>query len=233
MSAQQVVNSHATSPLDLDDEADETVPMGAVTLTFGQFVLGAWLWVCGQQIGSLGCTGLGYWIVFDSFGLGLGSVLPGWLGPGDSKKQRTRRPYGNSRVETVLMFAQAVYLMFSSVYVCKETVEHVLLSMGGGDGHHHHHGDEETGYGIDFPVVSILLALISVVASAVYFNNHSKLVNGKSLVMYTSSVTAYVYISDWEPNTVIGDVHPLIIISSKLAHRRQPCRAEHAAASSR
>ena len=51
------------------------------------------------------------------------------------------------RVETVLMFAQAVYLMFSSVYVCKESVEHLLLSAGGGEGHHHHRGDEEIGLG--------------------------------------------------------------------------------------
>ena len=43
------------------------------------------------------------------------------------------------------MFAQAVYLMFSSVYVCKESVEHVLLSSG--EGHHHHHGDELEGLG--------------------------------------------------------------------------------------
>lgn len=54
------------------------------------------------------------------------------------------------------MFAQAVYLMFSSVYVCKETVEHLLLSAGAGagvgggvgsgghsEGHHHHHGGGE------------------------------------------------------------------------------------------
>lgn len=46
------------------------------------------------------------------------------------------------------MFAQAVYLMFSSVYVCKETVEHLLLSSG--EGHHHHHGDEEVGFGYAF-----------------------------------------------------------------------------------
>ena len=50
--------------------------------------------------------------------------------------------YSNAPVETVLMFAQAVYLMFSSVYVCKETVEHLLLSGGGEEGHHHHHVDE-------------------------------------------------------------------------------------------
>lgn len=43
------------------------------------------------------------------------------------------------------MFAQAVYLMFSSVYICKETVEHLLLSSGGVEGHHHHHGDEDGG----------------------------------------------------------------------------------------
>jgi hypothetical protein len=53
----------------------------------------------------------------------------------------------NARIETVLMFAQAVYLMFSSVYVCKETVEHLLLSASSGEGHHHHHGDEEVGLG--------------------------------------------------------------------------------------
>lgn len=61
----------------------------------------------------------------------------------------------NGRVETVLMFAQAVYLMFSSVYVCKETVEHLLLSSGGGDGHHHHHGDEEVGLGYVRPFLII------------------------------------------------------------------------------
>jgi hypothetical protein len=37
------------------------------------------------------------------------------------------------------MFAQAVYLMLPSVYVCKETVEH-WLSAGNGEGDH---GDDE------------------------------------------------------------------------------------------
>ena len=46
-------------------------------------------------------------------------------------------------VRTVSMFGQAVYLMFSSVYVCKETLEHLLLSAGNVEGHHHHHGDED------------------------------------------------------------------------------------------
>ncbi|KIM82669.1 hypothetical protein PILCRDRAFT_7590 [Piloderma croceum F 1598] len=38
-------------------------------------------------------------------------------------------------------------------YVCKETVEHLLLSAGSGEGHHHHHGDEKsTTLGFEFPV---------------------------------------------------------------------------------
>ena len=43
-------------------------------------------------------------------------------------------------METLFIYAQAIYLIFASVYVCKETVEHVLLASG--EGHHHHHGDE-------------------------------------------------------------------------------------------
>jgi len=42
---------------------------------------------------------------------------------------------------TVFMFAQAVYLLFSAVYVCKETIEHILLAAG--DGHHHHPGEDD------------------------------------------------------------------------------------------
>lgn len=49
--------------------------------------------------------------------------------------------YSNARVETLLLFAQTIYLIFSSVYVCKEAVEHLLLSAG--DGHHHHHGGDD------------------------------------------------------------------------------------------
>jgi Co/Zn/Cd efflux system component len=98
--------------------------------------------------------------VFDAFGIAVGRVMPAWLAQAppafssssgypssviaesEVKKQKIRRPYGNGRMETVLLFAQAVYLTFSSVYVCKETVEHLLLSAGGQEGHHHHSGDE-------------------------------------------------------------------------------------------
>jgi hypothetical protein len=43
-------------------------------------------------------------------------------------------------MEVVGLFAQAVYLLFSAVYVFKETVEHLLLTSN--DSHHHHRTDE-------------------------------------------------------------------------------------------
>ncbi|RDB17297.1 Zinc transporter 6 [Hypsizygus marmoreus] len=169
-----------------DEGSDGQNPPGAVAAGLLQFVLGAWLWVCGQEVGSLSVTGLGYWVVFDAFGVGLGSFLPQWLelkpakseGALEREKRKIRRPYGNAPVETVLMFAQAVYLMFSSVYVCKETVEHILLSAGGAEGHHHHHGDEdESLVGIEFPIILAFITLISIMGTSLLYNNHSKLVN--------------------------------------------------------
>lgn len=50
----------------------------------------------------------------------------------------------NGRLESLSMFAQSVYLIFSAVYICKEAVEHFLLSAGE-DAHHHgdHHHHAE------------------------------------------------------------------------------------------
>jgi len=86
-----------------------------ISLTFAKVVsiinlsLGATLWVSGQQAGSLACTGLGYWVVFDSIGLalsrnfdfGLGSVVNRLDGRAkanlmvtDKDREAIRRPYG-------------------------------------------------------------------------------------------------------------------------------------------
>jgi hypothetical protein len=69
-----------------------------------QFFLGAWLWVSGQQIGSLACTGLGYWVVFDAIGIwiagGMGGLIGRRLGGEtaeggkDKKGGSVRRPFG-------------------------------------------------------------------------------------------------------------------------------------------
>jgi hypothetical protein len=60
-----------------------------------------------------------------------------------SNKQRS-----NTRLETLALFAQSIYLVFTSIYIFKETLEHILLSshstveVEAGAGHHHHHGDD-------------------------------------------------------------------------------------------
>ncbi|KAF8147262.1 hypothetical protein B0H34DRAFT_343292 [Crassisporium funariophilum] len=176
-------NGHAEAHHRPHHSEPEPISTGAIAVTIAQFVLGASLWVTGQQVGSLSCTGLGYWVVFDSLGVALSKVVPGWLasdsnaGVAEKEKERIRRPYGTGRVETVFMFAQAVYLMFSSVYVCKETVEHLLLSAGGAEGHHHHHGDEVEGLGIDFPIVMTFITFISLLGTAFFYENNTKILN--------------------------------------------------------
>ncbi|KAK7038034.1 hypothetical protein R3P38DRAFT_3262516 [Favolaschia claudopus] len=133
-----------------------------------QFLLGGTLWVQGQQTGSLAVTALGYWAVFDSIGVAVPHI-----------SLVVSKPYATARARLVLLFAQSVYLMFSAVYVCKEALEHLLLSAGSsssaGDGHHHHTGDEEAG--IEFPVLTILVALISLVTTALVLDNHARLVS--------------------------------------------------------
>ncbi|KAF7320810.1 hypothetical protein HMN09_00167400 [Mycena chlorophos] len=130
-----------------------------------QFLVGATLWVQGQQRGTLAVTALGYWAVFDAIGI----AVPHIVFKGVSK------PYGAARALPVLLFAQSVYLMFSAVYVCKEALEHLLLSASAGDGHHHHSGDEEDG--IEFPLVTMVIALLALAASALLADNHARLVS--------------------------------------------------------
>ncbi|KAM0790204.1 hypothetical protein ACM66B_005519 [Microbotryomycetes sp. NB124-2] len=99
-----------------------------------QFIIGSSLWVSGQNRESLAVTSLGYFVVFDGLGA-LGTVLvdgtpraAGLLRT--SSEQTLRRPFGGQRLGTLSHFSQAIYLLFSAVYVCKESVEHVLLLHG-------------------------------------------------------------------------------------------------------
>ena len=93
------------------------------------------------------------------------------------------------------MFAQSIYLIFASVYICKETVEHLLLSANDDQQHHadhHHHSDGYVARPVKayfvtefhllcrgaLPRVLAFLSLIFVLINALYFDNHSKLVEG-------------------------------------------------------
>ncbi|KJA23795.1 hypothetical protein HYPSUDRAFT_137359 [Hypholoma sublateritium FD-334 SS-4] len=200
-------------PAPRQQELPEVISPIGLASSVSQFVLGAYLWVIGQQVGSLSVTGLGYWVVFDAFGIALSCVVPAWLASGDKKGERIRRSFGNGRVETVLMFAQAVYLMFSSVYVCKETVEHLLLSSG--EGHHHHHGDEEVGFGIDFPIIITFITFISLLGTAVFFENNTKIVNitGNRIPSLSTLLR-----SVWAPSRHLHDAPPTTAVAIFLSN---------------
>jgi hypothetical protein len=87
--------SHAFTP---------TMLASAVASGMGQFLLGAWLWVCGQQIGSVAYAGLRYWAVSDAFGVRLESVFPSWPGFGFGQGQGgERRGFGDRWVSMVLI----------------------------------------------------------------------------------------------------------------------------------
>lgn len=95
--------SSSTMTFPADDHVSSTPPPPspllpsiqplAVVASVAQFILGALMWISGQQTGSLSCTGLGYWVVFDSFGIAISRVIPGYLAR-DSMQSRTRRSYG-------------------------------------------------------------------------------------------------------------------------------------------
>ncbi|KZV91362.1 hypothetical protein EXIGLDRAFT_719425 [Exidia glandulosa HHB12029] len=143
-----------------------------------EFLTGASLWVIGQQNGSLSCTGFGYWVVFDAMGIMLGAGADAgvfrWL-LGQSATSELRRPYGHERMETTGLFAQTIYLLFAAVYICKETVEHFLLSFG--ESHHHHAFDE---YSVDttpFSTALVAGCLLFIIASSRLYSNHLRLVH--------------------------------------------------------
>ncbi|KAL4072309.1 hypothetical protein J3A83DRAFT_4092993 [Scleroderma citrinum] len=138
-----------------------------------QLILGAFLWARGQSIGSLACTGLGYWVVFDAVGVA-GPVLVSYQ-HGNGIEGPSIRP---ARRGTTLLFAQCVYLMFSGIYVAKEAVEHILLAAGNGAHGHGHGGNANADGGtLRFPVFLIFLVLLSLVGTSIVFEQHNVLAN--------------------------------------------------------
>lgn len=72
--------------------------LGGWAASVFQLALGAWVWVSGQSAGSLALTGLGYWVVFDAFGVVLAAALPGYLARrrrrGDTHRKTLGTMYG-------------------------------------------------------------------------------------------------------------------------------------------
>lgn len=152
--------SNVPSPIRFVLYAILYLPIGtqlALILSMAQISLGAALWITGQSGESLSVTGLGYLVVFDGIGGLSGVLVEGAKGveglwsllAGAKVDAEIRLPFGsvhdfqpsrrslkledwsrNQRLITVSHFSQAIYLLFSAVYVCKESVEHVLMLHG-------------------------------------------------------------------------------------------------------
>ncbi|KAK4050174.1 hypothetical protein OIO90_005156 [Microbotryomycetes sp. JL221] len=146
-----------------------------------QIVVGSALWISGQNRESLAVTSLGYLVVFDGLGA-LGTIFverqsvspPGFSSDNDRPAEFSlRQPFGDQRIVTLSHFSQAIYLLFSAIYVCKESVEHVLLLHGASEGEGAHgsghggmgHGDlslvslgQDNENGITFPLLLLLAA---------------------------------------------------------------------------
>ncbi|GAA6016221.1 hypothetical protein JCM11491_003773 [Sporobolomyces phaffii] len=177
----------------------------ALMVAFSQMSLGATLWIQGQSGESLSVTGLGYLVVFDGLGalssvvLAKGGGLEKWrreMGKESSARDNLQQPFGLVRLSTLSHFSQAIYLLFSAVYVCKESIEHVLLlhgpTEGDGAGHGSGHGGVGHGEGraggtahtatesISFPLTILLLSATLAVISAVCFRTHSDLAHSVS-----------------------------------------------------
>ncbi|CAE6514094.1 unnamed protein product [Rhizoctonia solani] len=152
-------------------------PSSKRALVFGliEFIIGGMVWVAGQRRGSLACAGLGYWVVFDAMGVGMG-VVGRELALGGAMGETVGKPFGSLRLETTLMFSQAVYLMFAAVYTCKETVEHMLLAAG--SSHHHHSGDDEaySPEGLLFPNMLLVISAACMLLTGIAFTTHERLV---------------------------------------------------------
>ncbi|GAA5919637.1 hypothetical protein JCM6882_006885 [Rhodosporidiobolus microsporus] len=162
-------------------------------LSAAQIAVGATLWVQGQSGESLAVTGLGYLVVFDGIG-GLSSGLlerrvqgqAVWEVVGSSRDGSVRQPYGCFRLVTLSHFSQAVYLLFSAVYVCKESVEHVLLLHDPQDADASHgkghggvgHGEGRSvavdvhDAGASVPRLALLSAVILALILAIALGNH-------------------------------------------------------------
>lgn len=105
--------------------------------SLAHFLLGSSLWASGQSTDLLSVTGMGYLVVFDSLG-SFNEVLARWVASAKQQsrsvngkdRHRVAEAYATQRVGTLLNFVQTIYLLFAAVYVCKESIEHVLLEGG-------------------------------------------------------------------------------------------------------
>ncbi|KIM28162.1 hypothetical protein M408DRAFT_329541 [Serendipita vermifera MAFF 305830] len=174
------------------------------------------LWVLAQHYESLACTGVAYWVAFDAFGVAAG--VYGRMIEAGAGQGSLRLPYGAKRTETVVLFAQAVYLLFSAVYICKETLEHALLSAGDA-GHHHHHspGQGIESSALNYPSTFLWLSFISLSLSSTLHKTNHAILSASGLSLPSFRALYRLFTSAFNPSSApVSPSAPLRASSSLL-----------------
>lgn len=184
--------------------------------SMAHLLLGSSIWISGQTNDLISVTGLGYLVVFDALG-SWNEVLAQWISfakrDADSKIDRhnVATSYAAHRVPTLLNFVQTIYLLFAAVYLCKESVEHVLLEdsavapgvvafpgagaasnvlIGDGAGHHHHDSPLMAGSDAELPTILLILATLACLFANLFMSNHARLVAASGLSMTTTTTSS-------------------------------------------
>jgi hypothetical protein len=183
-------------------------------------VLGVALWIEGQSSGWHCLTAVGYLVVFDAMGMAINmfsKAEAGW--------RTLRRPYGASRLTSLLCFSQSLFLLFAAVYIAKESLETAVLGPGGHDhGGSHGHGDHTVGderYVIftihtlthsPFPLLLLALASIASLFSGAVLGNNRRLLEATGELFLPDS-----YLDLVEPGTFLANPYTLSIAGTTAA----------------
>lgn len=120
--------------------------------------------VYGHRVESIAFVGLGYLEIFDALGLLNGLYSQVVRTRNVFKEAGPGYPYGAQRYEVLYALVNAIYLLFTAIYMCKEGLEHMLMP--------HHKEEFEGGISV------VAVAFVSVCAtlySAVQYQNHRQL----------------------------------------------------------
>lgn len=123
-----------------------------IILTILTFLIGFRLWITGD----VAMIGIGYLVICEALGLSWDLYLSILINR-VSQHQDLRYPFGISRFSTLARFTRSVYLLFAAMYVCKESIEHVVLNHS-----HVHHDHPEI-----INQVLLVLSMLSIGSSAI------------------------------------------------------------------
>ncbi|KAH9810623.1 hypothetical protein DFH28DRAFT_985294 [Melampsora americana] len=87
------------------------------------YLIGFRLWITGD----VAMIGIGYLIICEALSLTWDLSLSILIHQTQSF-QDLRLPFGVSRFSTLFRFTRSVYLLFAAMYICKESIEHLVLN---------------------------------------------------------------------------------------------------------